>query len=458
MARKPQRAPAPRTVESLLREIEKLGPPPLVAPNRGTGDGGAAMVREIENRFASTPGMTEPPQGPAARNTSAGLLAPIVSAAASKPNIGNGVDALGSGPRRRGLLSSGEPETSGLLSGKAPVKPRPAAPQPQERSPLARVGNFADDLLFGGNAGDRREERRQREQQQAFDAAHRDAFAYATRGGSGLDPALYASRLAELGQAPDMSGMVGLEGMTDSRDIRGARGREERREVQAGAFAPVTVAPEDQRDGVLSGALDYLNQQGFGYEGATEPGALNAVVGGGMGANAYLDNRRGDLSLEEQRRSNMAGEQYREQDFGFRQNVDTRNFGYQRERDAADDQYRNSRAEAEDAYRAWQQQNDFSRSDIEGQVLRKAIQGGAASLTPEEKQVYDRAVTASTGFGWPGMPGGGVPGVPSQPAPQAQPQPQAPGNAARPQSQADFDALPAGALYIDPDDGNLYRK
>ncbi|MNV88462.1 hypothetical protein D3C71_1826750 [compost metagenome] len=30
--------------------------------------------------------------------------------------------------------------------------------------------------------------------------------------------------------------------------------------------------------------------------------------------------------------------------------------------------------------------------------------------------------------------------------------------AARPNSEADFNALPAGALYIDPDDGRTYRK
>lgn len=32
------------------------------------------------------------------------------------------------------------------------------------------------------------------------------------------------------------------------------------------------------------------------------------------------------------------------------------------------------------------------------------------------------------------------------------------GNYASPQTQEDFDALPAGSLYIDPDDGRLYRK
>lgn len=40
---------------------------------------------------------------------------------------------------------------------------------------------------------------------------------------------------------------------------------------------------------------------------------------------------------------------------------------------------------------------------------------------------------------------------PQQPGAQA-------GGHATPQTQADFDALPAGSLYIDPDDGKLYRK
>jgi hypothetical protein len=32
------------------------------------------------------------------------------------------------------------------------------------------------------------------------------------------------------------------------------------------------------------------------------------------------------------------------------------------------------------------------------------------------------------------------------------------GGTARPQTQADFDALESGELYIDPDDGQTYRK
>lgn len=43
---------------------------------------------------------------------------------------------------------------------------------------------------------------------------------------------------------------------------------------------------------------------------------------------------------------------------------------------------------------------------------------------------------------------------PSQPAAPAA----APGGVAQPQSQADYDALPSGALFVDPDDGKTYRK
>jgi len=42
-------------------------------------------------------------------------------------------------------------------------------------------------------------------------------------------------------------------------------------------------------------------------------------------------------------------------------------------------------------------------------------------------------------------------GLPGQSQPEA-------GQAARPQSQADYDALPSGSLFIDPEDGQQYRK
>lgn len=130
-------------------------------------------------------------------------------------------------------------------------------------------------------------------------------------------------------------------------------------------------------------------------------------------------------------------------------------FGYRKSQDALDREFRYDRAEADDAYRAWQMDNSVGRSDIEGRVLQKAIQQGAASLTPEEKAVYERAVSTSQGDGFSlGQFTGPAP-APAAPAAQA---PQGGQQAARPQTEADFNALPSGSLYIDPDNGQLYRK
>lgn len=445
MARKPQKKPDPRAVVDLIREIEKRSPPEAIPTNSGTG-----ILAEIENRFAANPGMTNPPER--GSNSSAGLLASA---------NGRSAGASGSG-FKGGLLGVGSSQIGGLLGERAPAAPKSAPPAPAtpgSSSLLGRVGNFADDFLFGGAAGEASAARREREQQQALDAAHRDAFAFATQGGEGLNPALYAQRMAQLGQAPDMAGLMSLEGLTDSQDVRGYRGRQERRAVTGAAYAPVLAAQPEQRPAMMDAAGSYL-QSIEGFEPMTSP---EMAVSGAIGAGAFLDNDRGERALAEQRRAAMAGEQYRSDDFRFRQNVDGRNFDYQRQRDAADDQYRNSRAAAEDAYRQWEQQNSFSRSDIEGQVLRKAIQGGAASLTPEEKQVYDRAVTvASMGGGW-GMPmGGGLPGVGQpQPQPQAAP-PMGDGRSraapATVETAEDFERLPVGAWFINPADGRVLQK
>ena len=53
-------------------------------------------------------------------------------------------------------------------------------------------------------------------------------------------------------------------------------------------------------------------------------------------------------------------------------------------------------------------------------------------------------------------PNGPVPPVPGMPATKANMQPVQ--GIAQPQSQADYDALPSGAVFIDPDDGKQYRK
>ena len=112
-----------------------------------------------------------------------------------------------------------------------------------------------------------------------------------------------------------------------------------------------------------------------------------------------------------------------------------------------------------------------TESQVTGAVMQKAQMQGIESLTPAERQIFDRQVTipqpanpfAFMG-GMPGMggqPNGQQPGYGQQP-PQTPPQQRGPaqaqGGVARPQTEADFARLPAGARYIDPDDGQLYEK
>lgn len=450
---------AKRTVEQVMRELER----------RERERGLLAMAgapATMKGGLLSSAAMP-----PVDREASRAALGDVVAAVDARPNVGNGADSMRPEASPRPVV--------GLL-GTAPAKMRPsrgllspegmADREPERSFGLGQIGSFIDDFIGGGAMGRLAAERRARERTERQQAAHDRAFALATGKGA-FDPEAYALAMAEQGVAPDMAGLMQLEGVADSQDVRGMRGREERREVTAGALAPILRADEAALSSALPGVLEYLQSQGMPYSGPTDPAALSSAVGAGMGANAYLDNDRGERALAENIRSNVAGEEYRNRDFGFRQQVDERNFGYQRERDRADDAYRYSRAEAEDSYRRWQMENDLTRSDIEGRVLRKAIEQGAENLTPEERAVYDRAVTVTGqgAFGWggmmPGVPGvpGAVPGVAPPSAPPSAPARQPQGNGtrqapARPMSEADFESLPVGAWFINPADGRVMQK
>ncbi|HYC98494.1 hypothetical protein [Brevundimonas sp.] len=479
MARKPQRTPDPPTIETLLQEIEKREGPEFlssVISNRGTGNAppsspmreGLPVLREIEDRFAANPGMTEPPAGARSPDRTANRFGGLL--ASGTPASG----ATGRGPvdvnqPKPGLLGMGSPKYGGLLS-QTPPPPRPAPPQPAARSSLARAGNFLDDLFLGGAAGERRDERRTRDENRAAAAAHRDAFAFASQGPGGFNPDLYSARLASLGQAPDMSGLMNLEGMEDSQDVRGYRGRQERRGVVAGAVAPTLTIPPDQRPGVMGNVAEYLrNQEGYEIDPAMDP---RAAVGVGIGAGAYLDNDRGDRSLAEQQRQAQAGEMFRERDLGFREGESE----WER-------RFRESRATADDLYR--EQSLDVQRlgistpnttADVVAPILNQIATQGEESLNPGQLAIWENYKRQQQLGPFAGLPGfGGAPPANPYAAPaaagplQARPAPNTParaapsgdgtaGNPARPQSQADLDALPAGSYFLDPGDGALYQK
>lgn len=435
-----RRDPAPRTIEQLLREVEKTerarGLLSLGSDKPGTGGGllsGALNIGAVGP--APTPMAAALPQ----RASSSNITAMLNGAGAASPRRG-----LLSPPEEQGRKPGGLLSPGGLLAvAPAPAPARAARP---ETSQLGRVGNFLDDILFGGAAGDRRAERRTREEEQAAAAAHRDAFAYAMTP-QGFDPTRYGARMGQLGQAPDMSGIVNLEGINDGRDVRDFRHRAERRNVVGGALAGVTRLPEDQRPHALAGVADYLAGEGYGIDPNMDSSRLNAAVGAAMGADGYLDNDRGERVFGETQRSNLAAEGYRNQDLAFRQDESGWERQYREGRANADDKYR----EAELDYRRDALTTPNSTGDVLAPILSKVATMGPDALTEGERAIWDRYVQSGQGGGWGGM---GMPGAMPGVLPGVQPQ----AYAATPQGQQQdpFPGIAEGQIV--DQDGKSYQR
>lgn len=448
MARSPRTARDP--IGDKLRELDALDRLGLLSPapgQRGLLPPAPPAMGLISGGMGSDPrtltgGSDLPPPPLAGRDE----MATLMTAVNAKPNIGGG--------RSRGLLAPPDaPKAApgGLLAAVSGQGPAPMA-QPEQPRQRPSLWSTLDDVLFGGAAGERASERRVRDQGEAAQAAHRDAFAAASAGGS-FDPVAYQARMAEMGQAPDMSGLTQLEGMTDSRDVRGLRGRNERRSVTAGALAPVLGLPEEQQPGAFQGASDYLASEGYGFDPATPPAAVASMVGGAMGADAYFDNRRGDQAQAENVRSNLATEGFREKDLNTRREIGDRDFNYRRGRDETDDEFRRRQLDIQEKGLAAN-----STTEIAAAIQSKAITMGVESLSPEERAIYDRSLAAPGAGGIFGLLAGGAPPLaPTAPAPR----PSSGGSreqAARVTSQAEFDALPAGAWFVNPADGQVMQK
>lgn len=143
----------------------------------------------------------------------------------------------------------------------------------------------------------------------------------------------------------------------------------------------------------------------------------------------------------------------------YAQDTDRRDFAYRQQRDRADDQWRQDRATAEDEDRRFRREREsYSRGDIEGAVLNKAISSGLGSLSPEERSIYDRYIASGSSGGW-GMPMANAPAAQSAPPPSGDGQGAGSrSNPARVSSEADFDRLPPGAWFVNPADGQLLQK
>ena len=96
------------------------------------------------------------------------------------------------------------------------------------------------------------------------------------------------------------------------------------------------------------------------------------------------------------------------------------------------------------------------QSEVVAQVMLKAQQVGVEGLNDVERRIFDYATTRPASVDPLALllgQGGAQPY--GQPSGQTR---QQSGGPARPQTQADFDRLPRGTRYIDPEDGQLYEK
>ena len=393
------------TIEDMLRGLAKEERAGLLGVAVPSGSAGLIDVSGANIGRSSTP---DPMQGP--QNESTGPYSNSVQPKGGLlPRLNGDPGTAPSAPAMKGLLPT--QRRPGLLD--------PNPPQPAPRSRVAQAGNFLDDFLFGGAAGERSAERRARQQQEAAQAAHRDAFAFASTE-QGFDPNRYGARMAELGQAPGMADIVNLEGVNDGRDVRGERQRTERRKVQGGALAPVLGLPADQQVAGYAEANRYLEGEGFGMDpNMSNPAMASAVaVGSAIGGDSFLDNQRGDRTLVENQRQAQAAETYRNRDLEFRQGESE----WER-------QYRLSRAAADDNYRA--QELDYRRDaltipnstgDVLAPILNKVATMGEGALNPGEAAIWKRYQDSGQAAGMWGAP----PALPGVTAPPAQPQAQAP--------------------------------
>lgn len=418
------------------------------------------VLREIEKseRAAGLLGIKKQGMGLLSGAIATGTVAPgpssveqALQAVQSRPNIGNGASALPIShapdgllpkPAGGGLLATGmKPQAArgGLLAPAPSASPAESLAQPRSR--VAQAGNFLDDFLFGGAAGERSEERRQRGEARSAADAHREAFAYAS-GPQGFDPSRYQQRVAALGQAPDMAGLVNLEGINDGRDVRGLRQRQEERGVTAGALAPTMGLPEDQRAPALGSVAQYLQGQGYNFDPNTSPAGVNAAVGAGMGADSWMDNARGDRSQYEQERAARAAEDYRKTDLGFRQGESEWERQYREGRATAqDDQFNRDLEYRRDALTV-----PNSTGDVLAPILSKVSTMGVEALNDGERLIWERYQQSGQNP-FAALMGGQPGGAPPAPAPQAAP-PQAAGDP--------FPGIAEGQVVVQ--DGVRYRR
>jgi hypothetical protein len=112
--------------------------------------------------------------------------------------------------------------------------------------------------------------------------------------------------------------------------------------------------------------------------------------------------------------------------------------------------YQNEKSKQDPRFRDARFASQQYAQDMHGITAGSATTATGAPSAPVEPGLGSRLMSALTGGSTSAAP---APAAPVNPADQ-----HTASDAAQPKSKADYDALPSGALYVDPSDGNVRRK
>ncbi|HZV84234.1 MAG TPA: hypothetical protein VFF48_04525, partial [Brevundimonas sp.] len=155
--------------------------------------------------------------------------------------------------------------------------------------------------------------------------------------------------------------------------------------------------------------------------------------------------RRGTEVLDNREIPVTRAEQLDRQQVEYRQQTDQRDFGYRQQRDQADDQYREKALEVRGTIN--------SAGDVLGPILATVAQSGPETLSPGQREIYDRYIEggqtgAGFGFGAPTPPPAGA-------APAAAPA-RTPASRQSPQGADPFPGIAEGQIVVQ--DGVRYQR
>lgn len=410
-------------------------PPSFNALNPGVSNDGAAGSGNV---FAAEP-MQAPP-------VDAELPGAPIGETAPAPQPSTALGPMPATPARNAFGMTGRPKRT--------ISPRLDTPRLDRRSPdprraamadLVREGDFASySQLRGIEDQNRADALREEIAPMVREGRYGDAARTAASGGE----AAMANQLLQLNanelslvKARGERGAATIYAALDLPPAQRAAFMQQNRDLAMEAGVPAEVF--DRADWSDTASLRAIANQWQGV--ATLAGDISLqkfgdsvqTVRTGPSGSTVLDSREIPMTRAE------VADQQRLRSAEAR---DERDYRYRRERDAADDDYRREALKV--------RSSDVSPNDVIGPVLAKVQAGGVAALSEGERVIFQRwqdGGSSSAGWG----------AAPASPAPAARPQPgtgTSQGAPARPMNEADFNALPSGAWFVNPADGRTMQK